>query len=67
MGFNQLAGGVGGGIAGANTLFNSNGGLFPNVGSGVGSGISGLFGGGDQTLLNTATDFAGGAVPLAAS
>jgi hypothetical protein len=67
MGFNQLAGGVGGGISGANQLFNSNGGLFPGVGSGIGSGISNLFGGGFQTLVDTPEDFAAGAVPFAGS
>lgn len=44
QGFNQLAGGIGGGIGAANTFLNPSSGIFPNALSGIGSGIGGLFG-----------------------
>jgi hypothetical protein len=44
MGFNQLAGGIGGGLAGLNTLGGANG-IFPGAFSSAASGIGGLLGG----------------------
>jgi hypothetical protein len=68
QGFNQLASGIGGGIAGANALFNPSTGLIP----GVGSGISSLFGGAADTFglgaaIPGALDTSGSGALLAAA